>query len=53
VRVTTRNELTASAIAAGADDGFVEAVTGADREVGTDLPCAAGAQASLRTAGFF
>jgi hypothetical protein len=32
---------------------FVEAVTGADREVGTDLPCVVGAQAPLRTAGLF
>ena len=34
-------------------EGFLEAVTGADREVGTDLPRAGGASAPLRAAGFF
>lgn len=33
--------------------GFVEAVTGADRDVGTDLPRACSAQAHARAAGFF
>jgi hypothetical protein len=51
--VTPRNQLTAPAMTAGAENGFVEAVTGADQEVGTNLPCAEDAQALPRAAGFF
>lgn len=49
----TRNSDGEQAAGPGTLTGFVEAVTGADRDVGTDLPRARCAQALSRAAGFF